>query len=232
MWQSICYKTRDDYYRDSIYPSRDVEGLCSKYHSRKWFRDRSLYVDRYDGVSSLDAMEGQNKTIFPCTALAVVRILKQCLGKKEYDADKPVGRRFEGMTVTIINRSQILGRPLASLLVNDGACVYSVDEHSIIQMKPGDKWNRCFLVQKDIMSCIQESTVIVTGVPCSTFRIPTGWIQPHSTVVNVSSESNVDEDELRNIPGVQYIPAIGKVTVALLEYNLVELHRRRDFHQV
>lgn len=32
----------------------------------------------------------------------------------------PVGDRMEGKTVTIINRSEIVGRPLGALLANDG----------------------------------------------------------------------------------------------------------------
>jgi 5,10-methylene-tetrahydrofolate dehydrogenase/Methenyl tetrahydrofolate cyclohydrolase len=227
-WPCICYKTIDDFYRDSIHPSRDVEGLCSEYHSRKKFRDQSLYVDRYDGFSPLDAKGVQdNSSIFPCTALAVVRILKRCLGNTEYDSEKPIGRRLEGVTVTIFNRSQIVGRPLASLLANDGACVYSVDEHSVVMIKPGVVWNRCFLMKKDIRSCVEKSSIIVTGVPSSTFRIPTGWIKPNSTVVNVASEPNIDVNELAKIPGIQYIPAVGKVTVALLEHNLVQLHKKK-----
>ena len=224
-WPSICYKTRDDYFRDAIHWSKEVEGLCSGYRSREKFRNQSFYVDRYDGISPLDAVEEQNSTIFPCTALAVMRILKFCLDRKEYDPTKPIGKRFEGVTVTIINRSQIMGRPLASLLANDGACVYSVDEHSIVMIKPGKKLDRYFQVEKNVRSCVEQSSVIVTGVPSSTFRIPTNWIQPNSTVVNVASKTNIDENELRAIPGIRYIPAVGKVTVALLEQNLVQLHR-------
>jgi methylenetetrahydrofolate dehydrogenase (NAD+) len=226
LWPALRYKTRDDLFRDSVDPSRDVEGLCPVYHSRKLFRDQKTYVDRYDGVSSLDSTDATNASIFPCTALAVVRILKK--GLVDFDSTKPVGRRFEGVTVTIINRSQILGRPLASLLTNDGATVYSVDADSVVLIKPGGTMDRCFRVDTSVKACVEKSSVLVTGVPSSTYRIPTQWIQPNSTVINVSSEANVDEDGLREVPGVQYISAVGKVTVALLEHNLVQLHRR--FH--
>eukprot|EP00553_Chaetoceros_curvisetus_P001513 CAMPEP_0204628910 /NCGR_PEP_ID=MMETSP0717-20131115/16845_1 /ASSEMBLY_ACC=CAM_ASM_000666 /TAXON_ID=230516 /ORGANISM="Chaetoceros curvisetus" /LENGTH=58 /DNA_ID=CAMNT_0051645673 /DNA_START=346 /DNA_END=522 /DNA_ORIENTATION=- len=53
-------------------------------------------------------------------------------------------------------------------------------------------------------------------------------LQENATVINVATEPNVDEDELRECNNVTYIPQIGKVTVALLESNLVELHRH--FH--
>jgi hypothetical protein len=39
----------------------------------------------------------------------------------------------------------------------------------------------------------------------------------------VSSFKNVDEDALLDIPGVVYVPMVGKVTVAMLERNLMRL---------
>lgn len=42
-------------------------------------------------------------------------------------------------------------------------------------------------------------------------------------VVNVASFKNVDEESLLKIPGVIYVPQVGKVTVAMLERNLMRL---------
>lgn len=39
--------------------------------------------------------------------------------------------------MTIINRSEVVGRPLAALLANDGATVYSVDIHDILLFERG-----------------------------------------------------------------------------------------------
>jgi hypothetical protein len=64
---------------------------------------------------------------------------------------------------------------------------------------------------------------VVTGVPTKNYRLPTEWIQPGTTVVNVASFKNVDEEELMKIPGVVYVPLVGKVTVAMLERNLMRL---------
>ena len=64
----------------------------------------------------------------------------------------------------------------------------------------------------------------MTGVPTKAYRLPAEWIQPHSTVVNVASFKNVDEAELLKIPGVIYVPMVGKVTVAMLERNLMRLY--------
>lgn len=42
-----------------------------------------------------------------------------------------------GKTITIINRSEIVGRPLAAMLANDGATIYSVDVDSIFTFRRG-----------------------------------------------------------------------------------------------
>lgn len=44
-----------------------------------------------------------------------------------YDRSLPYGDRLYGKTITIFNRSEVVGRPLAALLANDGARVFSVD---------------------------------------------------------------------------------------------------------
>ena len=44
---------------------------------------------------------------------------------------------MEGKVVTVINRSEIVGRPLAAMLANDGADVYSVDINSIYLFRGG-----------------------------------------------------------------------------------------------
>jgi methylenetetrahydrofolate dehydrogenase (NAD+) len=57
-----------------------------------------------------------------------------------------------------------------------------------------------------------QSTVVITGVPTKNYRLPSEWIKPNTTVVNVASFKNVNEDEILQIEGVQYIPMVGKVT--------------------
>jgi methylenetetrahydrofolate dehydrogenase (NAD+) len=52
--------------------------------------------------------------------------------------------------------------------------------------------------------CIQliQSSIVVTGVPTKSYRLPSKWIKPYTTVVNVASFKNVDEDEILQIEGV------------------------------
>lgn len=44
----------------------------------------------------------------------------------------------------------------------------------------------------------------------------------------MASFKNVDEEALLKIPGVVYVPLVGKVTVAMLERNLMRLYEQ--FH--
>jgi methylenetetrahydrofolate dehydrogenase (NAD+) len=47
------------------------------------------------------------------------------------------GNRLHGRVITIINRSEIVGRPLAALLANEGGKVYSVDINNIQEIHRG-----------------------------------------------------------------------------------------------
>jgi len=73
-----------------------------------------------------------------------------------------------------------------------------------------------------------QSNIVVTGVPTKDYRLPSEWVQEYTTVVNVASFKNVDEESLLKIKGVVYVPMVGKVTVAMLERNLVRLFEQ--FH--
>ena len=122
--ESFSGASQDDYLRDSVSHKCDVEGLCHLYRT-----------NLYRNVRYLDYPTNNQKCLLPCTALSVVKIIEACPGT--YDMTKPVGRKLEGKTVTVINRSEIVGRPLAAMLANDGAIVYSVDINSIYMFKDG-----------------------------------------------------------------------------------------------
>ena len=70
------------------------------------------------------------------------------------------------------------------------------------------------------------------GVPTQDYRLPVAWVRPNAVVINVSSFKNVDEDALLQVPGVQYVPQVGRVTVAMLERNLLRLYENFHRHPV
>ena len=131
------YKSFDDYLRDCVTPSKDVEGLCHNHEAlqQPLFRARG-------------GLHLPNNVYIPCTAQAVYKILETYHLPKYYARTKnkqaantqatttaavPQQQRWQGQTVTVINRSSVLGRPLSALLALEGANVYSVDDRSILR---------------------------------------------------------------------------------------------------
>merc|ERR1719446_1099600 len=204
--ESFSGASQDDYLRDSVSHKCDVEGLCHLYRT-----------NLYRNVRFLDHPTNNQKCLLPCTALSVVKILEQCPGC--YDYKKPIGRKMEGKVVTVINRSEIVGRPLAAMLSNDGAEVYSVDLNGVFLMKRG----KIVDVDEKQEDIVKKSKIIVTGVPTKDYKLPTDWVQPGTVVINVSHFKNVDEEALLQVPGVKYVPLVGKVTVGMLERNLIRV---------
>jgi methylenetetrahydrofolate dehydrogenase (NAD+) len=156
--------------------------------------------------------------LLPCTALSVYKILEAYHPSPERDP-------WRRTVVTIVNRSEIMGRPLAAILANTGATVFSIDAQSILLFRDGGRIRRCTDLTMTMEKCLRQSTVVVSGVPSPDFSIPCEWINPGTMFVNVSEYSNVCEDSIVDIPGVQYVPQVGKVTIAALEQNLIDLHR-------
>jgi methylenetetrahydrofolate dehydrogenase (NAD+) len=228
----VYYKTQDDHIRDLIHPSKDVEGLCGT----KWFQIR-------------DSRQKDPPSIYPCTALSVLRILeeyhigsdgKNTHGGNDDDGagnnnnnnskrEQRIQQCWKDQTISIVNRSEIMGRPLAVMLAEKGATVYSIDIDSILQFRPdGKRLRRCNPTTTTLKSCLKESTVVVAGVPSADFRLPLSSIKQGSTIVSVSEFPNVCETTLfQERPDIKYIPQVGKVTVASLSQNLMHLKQNK-----
>jgi len=107
----------DEYLRDSISIEKDVEGLCHTY------RHNLYHNKRY-----LDAPDNNIKCILPCTPLAVVKVLEHTkvyaiAGTSNSNTSTTHlanNMPLAGKKIVIINRSDIVGRPLAAMLANDG----------------------------------------------------------------------------------------------------------------
>ncbi|KAK0548126.1 Methylenetetrahydrofolate dehydrogenase [NAD(+)] [Tilletia horrida] len=154
---------QDTYLQQILDPRKDVEGLhfsyCwNMYHNVRWILPSQLggapgtmseppasYLQSNSFLLSSSANAaspspilgteptappGFAKSILPCTPLAIVKCL-ETMGM--YDLHLPYGDRLLGKTVTVINRSEVVGRPLAALLANDGARVLSVDIDNILE---------------------------------------------------------------------------------------------------
>ncbi|KIJ37453.1 hypothetical protein M422DRAFT_231851, partial [Sphaerobolus stellatus SS14] len=130
---------QDHYLQQIVSPYKDVEGLhfmfhYNLYHNIRFIRPSSLTLSAPPKDSEPTGLlpeappPGTVKSIIPCTPLAVVKCLEHV---GVYNTLLKYGDRAYGKTVTVINRSEVVGRPLAALLANDGARVFSADIDSI-----------------------------------------------------------------------------------------------------
>mmetsp|Transcript_4696 Transcript_4696/g.8529 ORF Transcript_4696/g.8529 Transcript_4696/m.8529 type:complete len:323 (+) Transcript_4696:254-1222(+) len=198
----------DSYISNCVDPEKDVEGMCFTYIRSLYQNKRLLKNDKGEAV----------KSILPCTPLAVVKILEYL---KAYDGQ----HNLKGKTITVVNRSQIVGHPLAAMLANDDATVYSKDIDSMFMFKRDQK-GRGRLYETDVSfeDALKQSDIIISGVPTKKYKIPINLINPNTIFINVSSHPNVDEEEVMKIPGLTYVQKVGKVTCAMLMRNLVRLY--------
>ncbi|SCV03660.1 LAMI_0H09934g1_1 [Lachancea mirantina] len=210
---------QDQYLQQVVSREKDVEGLNHVY-----------YQNMYHNVRYLDDKQ-QQKSILPCTPLAVVKILEYL---KVYNNLLPEGNRLYGKKCVVVNRSEIVGRPLAALLANDGAIVYSVDVNNVQKFTRGEglKFKKHHVEDLGAYSnellqqCSADADVIITGVPSETYRFPTEFIKEGAVCINFSSSKNFD-DEVKTKASL-YVPSTGKVTISMLLRNMLRLIDNRQ----
>lgn len=173
------FNNRQDQYLQQILDMRkDVEGLSHQY-----------IFNMYQNIRYLDPAQLQ-KSVLPCTPLAIIKILEHL---KVYNTILPYGDRLFGHTITVVNRSEVVGRPLAALLANDGARVYSVDVTGIQEFSRGRgiKKKRHEVADKEgwtLEQCLAESDVVISGVPGDEFKIPITNLRDGAVCINFSSQ--------------------------------------------
>ena len=159
----------------------------------------------------------------------------------------PYGDRLSGHTITVINRSEVVGRPLAALLANDGASVYSVDITGVQQFTRGEGLRKRRHEAEDkpdwtMDDCLPLSDVIISGVPSKDFKVPLDSLKDGVVCINFSSEKVLlssfrhpfyNRTRLTHPAAAQnfspevkerasiYVPTIGKVTIVILLRNLL-----------
>lgn len=201
---------QDQYLQQVVSMDKDVEGLNHKF-----------IQNMYHNIRFLDAEETQ-KSILPCTPLAIVKILEY-LGV--YNTLLDYGNRLYGKQVLIVNRSEIVGRPLAALLANDGATVFSADIDNVQKFTRGEGLHLKRHKVEDLDITIEEAAknadVIITGVPSPNYKFPNTLVKHGAVCVNFSSERNFNADVKEKAS--LYVPMTGKVTIAMLLRNLLRL---------
>ena len=196
---------KDNYLRDTISINKDVEGL-------NFFYRNNLYRN----IRFIDEKQ-HKKCLLPCTALSIVKILEELA----YDTTQLIGKRLSGKTIGIVNRSEIVGKPLASMLYNDGAEVYSIDIDTIYKLKDNNDY---VSIEYNLNEVLEQCDIIITGVPVEKYKLPLETVQEGTILINFSHFKNIDEESVMKINGIKYVSSIGKMTIAMLERNLLRLY--------
>ncbi len=198
---------QDDYLRNLVDFRKDIEA-GSNYWTRKLYNNDRLV----DG-------DPNRKALLPCTPLAIIKMLTEI---NVYDVQK--AKPLEDKTVTIFNRSEVIGRPLAVMMSNDGAKVHSFDENGPLTFIAAKASESSITREQALIS----SDIVVTGVPNKKFKkIRAAEIKPGTVCVNFSSIPNFHEDI--NTHTEVYIPRVGPMTVAMCMRNTLRLFT--NFHQ-
>jgi 5,10-methylene-tetrahydrofolate dehydrogenase/methenyl tetrahydrofolate cyclohydrolase len=102
----------------------------------------------------------QQRQLYPCTALCVLLIIEEYHIRQHIPTSKLASKsqttalldtfslhqpsdEWKNQTVSVINRSEILGRLFAVMMARKGATVYSIDIDSILQFHPHGRVHRC-----------------------------------------------------------------------------------------
>jgi methylenetetrahydrofolate dehydrogenase (NADP+)/methenyltetrahydrofolate cyclohydrolase len=204
---------RDDdaWLREIVDPRKDIEGLHS-------FWGRCLYENR----RFLDAQK-KKKAILPCTPLAILKLL-DAAGASKVGSDKPLA----GKRACVFNRSEVVGRPLAAMMANDGAEVVSFDEEGPLLFVPGD-FRGAHDVRHTHLSrgeALAQADIVVTGVPSRSFPlVHAAEIKDGAICLNFSTLKNY-ADDVQERASV-FVPRVGPMTVTIALRNTVRLHRQR-----
>lgn len=200
--------TRDRSLQNEVDPHKDVEGMHALW-------SRRLYHD----VRTVDP-DGTKKSILPCTPLGIVKALRT-MGVTRRDVAPR--QAAQGLVVTIFNRSEVVGRPLAAMLAHDGARVYSFDIDGLVVYE-GTSTTEASLSRAEALA---SSDVVITGVPSSDFpQVKAAEIKAGATCINFSYRKNMSDDVIEKAKHT--LLRVGPITVAMLLRNTVRLYR--NFH--
>ena len=200
---------QDSYLRNLVDFKKDIEA-GSLFWTRKLYEN-----DRYAMTA-----DQAKKALLPCTPLAILKVLTE-IGVYATDIERPI----KGKVITIFNRSEVIGRPLAVMMSNDGAEVYSFDVNGVLKFVNAEP-HEISISRKD---ALKLSDIVITGVPGRSFeKIGGDEIREGAICLNFSSVPNF-ADDINTYTDI-YIPRIGPMTVAMCMRNLTRLYQ--NFHLV
>ncbi len=158
-----------------------------------------------DGLTFLNSglLLNSKSKLIPCTPLGVMTLIDY------YNID------LDGATVSIINRSNLVGKPLSSLLLERNSTVVICHSHT-----------------KNLDKHLQYSDIIITAVGNRTkFKLTKNMVKDDSIIVDIGTSrvngkllGDVDFDDVKEkasyitpVPG-----GVGPMTIAMLLRNTVQ----------
>ena len=184
----------EDYLLSSIYPTHDIDGLTAK--------------------NKINLINNSKETLIPCTALAVYKIMEHELETND----------FSGKKVCIVNRSDLIGKPLSSLLLNHNATVtvaHSRTDKDINNYLQHNKFD--FVVTGIGKHIIYEGLIDrATIIDCGITRDSDGKLL--RDVIRFEGEC---EPYLRN----EYYASVGSVTCSCVAYNVLKAWKLQNVIQ-
>lgn len=212
LYYPLIDRSQDRWLRELVDPRKDVEGMHSFWSRLLYENQRYVDPDR------------TMRAILPCTPLAILKLLDYA-GMRGSGSSAPL----EGVTACVINRSDIVGRPLAAMLANDGARVHSLDVDGSVTFEPAIGRHTHDLRESGIdrASALAASEVVISAVPSRDFEPIRGEeIQRGAICVDVAEFTNFDPS-VRERASV-FIPRVGPMTIAMAGRNLTRLAALRQ----
>ena len=170
-----------------------------------------------DGLTAVNIarLAGQEAGLFPCTPMGCMMLLEDRLGD------------LSGLDAVVIGRSQLVGRPMAQLLINANATVTVAHSRT-----------------RDLPEVVRRADVVIAAVGRPEM-VKGEWIKPGACVIDVGINRlppAAGEEKGRLVGDVDFASAsevagaitpvpggVGPMTIAVLLRNaLVAAHRRAD----
>jgi methylenetetrahydrofolate dehydrogenase (NADP+)/methenyltetrahydrofolate cyclohydrolase len=230
IYYPVFNNAQDAYLKDLIAPEKDIEGLSSFWIKRLYRNERLVPLLPTSGLGVAGDQQHE-KAILPCTPLAIVKLLEhtdlyqqKARSPESQLTGSQILRPLEGKTVTVFNRSEVVGRPLASMLHHDGATVYSFDALGPIELGPEGPQETSISREDALMA----SDLVITGVPSRDFPlIEARDIRPGTICLNFSTYRNFSEDIIDKASF--FVPRVGPMTVTMALRNTLRLYQ--SFHR-
>ena len=184
----------EEYLLENIKDTHDIDGLTAK--------------------NKIKLVENNKNALIPCTALAVFKIMEH-----EFETTD-----FSGKKVCIVNRSNLIGKPLSTLLLNHNATVTVAHSKTDKDINNYLQQNKFDIVVTGIGKHIIYEGLIdrATIIDCGITRDNNGKLL--RDVIRFEGEC---EPHLRN----EYYGAVGIVTTACVAHNVLKAYKLQNVIQ-